>query len=167
MDTIEQEQLRQSMHEALLLPVGDRKRRQIEAKIAKAGHPIVKEWLTLLRENDLLRLELMRISLPVELENSLLSIPFTYTHSRRPGAFWFLTSAIAILIAITISSFLWMWNNSSQYDNLHTLALLAMNDHVEEVHLEIETHDIRKLEQTLKKQLPFDVSLPNLGTELG
>ncbi len=152
------------MQEMVLLPVDDERRMKFEAEVARAGEAVKQAWLSLVYEEEWLRLELMEASPPPRLNEQILAIPNLSRQDRFSIRHWFLIGAAALILIICGLLF---WRVGDQWtfnQNLHTLALLAMNDHVDEAHLDIKTNQKTELEKALHDQFSFHLALPELGS---
>ncbi len=162
MNAEKRERLYRVMGEAAALPPEDRQRRAVEAEIAAEGSWAEQEWLKLLQEDERLRLELQRVSVPVGMQERLLRIPDGDSRSQTRCFPWWRFAAAAAVIAVIVGAYFLPHGNR---DRLRSVALLAMNEHLNRKDLTVVTQDPSQLAGRLSAALPFRVSLPDLGPE--
>lgn len=157
------------MGEAASLPPDDPQRIEMHAEVAKLGAWAEAEWLALLEEGERWRLELSRVTVPEGLEDRLLRIPAEAPrgalHRLRalPPVAWVGIAAAALL---AIGAWLFLGGSEPRSDPLNTLAILAMNDHLDTHALDVTASDPRDVEAGLRARIPFEIRFPKLGGEL-
>lgn len=167
MHPLDREKLRRLMGEAAALAPDAPQRREVEAEIAQNGPWAEKEWLDLLREDAQMRLELQRVSIRVGMEERLLAIPNDPPRRRSARAWRWMHVAAGVVIVLAASLFGWQAWRGAQYRNcLQTLALLAVNDHLNDQHLVVETSEKSEFERKLAEYVQFEVKMPDLGQDL-
>ncbi len=159
------EQWVRRMQEMILLPIDNDRRSAFEAEIAQADDSVKQEWLTYLHEEERLRLAVLDVPSSPLMKQYLLSIPDESQQTPRVLKQVIFSCAAVLILAVLGLSGWYAWHHSITEQNLQTLALLAMNDHVDEVRLDVKTHDKSFLEQEMRTVLPFDISLPDLGNQ--
>lgn len=167
MKACDQEKLRRDMGEAAVLPPEDPQRRDVEARIAKAGAWAEQEWLAILEEDEHLRLELMRVEAPAGLEERLLGFPDSLSR-RRPPLVRRLWWAVAAAVLLVVGGALLLSRSERRLDpstQVNSLATLALDKHSRDQHVSIETADANLLAEALSAELPFAVAFPQLGPE--
>jgi len=163
MNSQDKAKLRRAMGEAAILPPEDQERRSIEAQIAKAGPWAEKEWLGILEEDEHLRLELMRVDPPAGLEERLLKIPNTIGQPLYPSTFKWWAAAASVFLALVGLLLLYAWKAPRTDSQVVTLAALAIENHMRNQTLTVETNDIDLLQKKLTHQVPFPVIVPEMG----
>ncbi len=156
------EELLRLMEEAVILPPEDPQRQAVETAIAGEEAWAKEEWLDLLREDELLRLELRRVSSPAGLEQRLLSIP---EEVRRPGLFvprWFGVAAAILVFAMGAGLLRHFHKAAGFSEQINNIALFAASDHVNNHLLAMKMGDKTAIVTHLSKQVPFKVKIPNL-----
>ncbi len=158
---------RRALSEASSLPADDPHRLEIQAEVATRGGWVEKEWLALLAEGERWRIELSRVEIPDGLEDRLLAIPDDPRALRTPLArlprWAWAAAAAAVLVALSLWSFLPSKNAEGP---VQTLALLALNDHLDAHPVEVATADPAALAVGLRERVPFDVTLPRMPDDL-
>lgn len=158
---------RRSLEEASCLPPGEPERRAVEAEITARGPLAEREWMLLLDEAERLRLALRRVQVPADLVERLSSIP---REARSPGA-WLRGRGRLVLAAVAVAAALLLafhgWRTSSPArphtpDPLASLALLALNDHLDTHRLEVLASDPEAVAAALAGAIPFPIRLPRL-----
>ncbi|MBI3891649.1 MAG: hypothetical protein HY303_08995, partial [Candidatus Wallbacteria bacterium] len=174
----DRELLRQAMAEASLLPADDPVRRQLEQDVAGSGEWAQREWLDLIREDEALRITLRQVEVPPGLMTRLLLIPaqvpeiqqtqasrwLRWLHDLRAG--WSKRSLAAAFLAVAVvAAVFWRVDYLPHEERrVETLALLAMQDHLNENNLAVRSSEPRKVENELANRLGFPVQLPELGS---
>lgn len=174
----DRELLRQAMAEASLLAADDPVRRQLEQDVARSGEWAQREWLDLIREDEALRITLRQVKVPPGLMTRLLLIPDSVqdrhqTHESR-WRHWFhairatwrgLWLASACLAMAVAAAVIWRPDFPPNEDRrVETLALLAMQDHLNENNLAVRSAEPRRVESELATSLGFPVRLPELDS---
>jgi hypothetical protein len=155
--------LRRLMGEASVLPPDDPLRREVENRITGDDNLAEPEWLALLQEAEMLRLELARISPPEHLTRRLLAIPDEQRHRIIPisRGTWL---AAAIIVFLLVAGQTIRLNHQNLFrGRLETLATLALDDHLNDRLMSDTTNDFAALSENLARQLGFPVRLPELG----
>lgn len=171
------ELLRKAMAEASLLSADDPVRRQLEQDVARSGEWAQREWLDLIREDENLRITLRQVEVAPGLLPRLLLIPdrvpgIKQTHEslwlrwfNAIGATWRhrLLAAACLAFVVAAAAF-WRAGSLPHEDRrVETLALLAMQDHLNENNLAVRSTEPRRVESELANSLGFPVQLPELG----
>ena len=180
-DKDKKQEFRRRIGEASALPSGDPLRREVEEEITHLGTWAEEEWLALLEEAERLRLELNRVEVPYALQERLMAIPGqigkpqnSLRKSSRISLMLKWLGAAAAIIMVFIAA-LWMANfpllNKKDLlirneKDLQNLALLAMNHHLTDHPVTIQTTDSIILAKELSNLMPFSVKIPDLGSEL-
>lgn len=156
------EELLRLMEEAVILPPEDPQRRALETTVAGEEAWAKEEWLDLLREDELLRLELRRVPSPGGLEQRLLSIPEEVHRPRRFVPRW--AGVAAAILAFTMGvGLLRYFHKAAEFsERINNIALFAASDHVNDHSLALERGDKAAIVAHLSKQVPFKVKIPNL-----
>lgn len=159
--------LRRSMSEAAVLSRGDPQRQAIEAEIAREGDGAEQEWLDLLREDEQMRLELQRVPLISGLEERLLAIPDEIQRPRRLAMRWWMSGAVAALLALAVGIGLihHLRRTSAFSERIQRIAFLAMDDHISAHPLVIETSDRSAMKEHLSARVHFPIKMPALPAE--
>ncbi|MCP4549825.1 MAG: hypothetical protein GY835_25500 [bacterium] len=153
--------LRRQMGEASALPPDDPLRREVENRITGDDAWAEPEWLAQLQEAEGLRLELARTAPSERLTQRLLAIP---DENRVrivpvPGRTWLAAAAILIFLFAV-----WQGWRIDRQHRLHgrveTLAMLALDDHLNDRLLTDATVDHVELCDALGEQLGFEVQMP-------
>jgi hypothetical protein len=166
------------MEEAALLPPESPLRQRVEEEVARAGPWAETEWLDLLRFDERMRIALRQMEVSAGLKDRLLAIP----HVAQPArALSWSRAAVAAAGALTLAAAGWMAGRAppsrpeagppaasgrlpAEADRaLHTLALLAMQEHMNESDLVVRTGRADELRDALGAHLPFPVHVPDLG----
>lgn len=156
------------MEEVSMLPPEHPRRRAAEAEISRRGPWAEEEWLRILREEEELRLQLQRVSIPAGLEERLLAIPEEVALPRRVLSGRRLLAAVAGVVAVVLiaGAFFYGWCQQGHSEQVKALAWLAMNDHLKASPVTVETSERGELERALADRIPFPVVLPELGPKL-
>ena len=165
MKSSDQHTLRQLMAEASALPPDEPQRQELERRIGNEGAWAQQEWSLLLRENACLRTALQEVDVPQDLERRLLAVRETAVRRRTfVGRWrWPIATVAAALFMIGVVELMQSRTDSSR---LQTVVLLAIDNHLNDQHVSVQTADPRQLEQALEGQVPFDVLIPDLGSDL-
>ena len=163
--TFDRDAFYQIMLEMVLLSTDDPRRREFETVVAHTDEWTQQEWMKLLAEDERLRLELLRVSPPPGFEARLLAIP---DEMGKPGVPYYraryVASVVGLILLLSAGAwYVWRWIGTTE--KYQTLALLAMSDHIDEIHLAIKTNDVHELEKELSGQFPFPLHLPPLGSQ--
>ena len=162
------ESWRRAMGEAVALPPDDPMRVEMQGEVARLGAWAEKEWLALLEEGERWRIELRRLDVPEGLEERLLRIPEERLRGRLPVLSlraWALVAAAVVLVGLGV----WLAiprEVAPPPDPLQTLAMLAMNDHLDTHTLDVKAEDAATLREGLKHKIPFEIRVPDLGGAL-
>ena len=158
------EAIRRSMGEAVVLSPDDPRRQEVETLLNDTDLWAHHEWKLLVQETTRLREHVPRTNLvkdvPEGLERRLLTLPAIAT-ARSPSYSrlgWLLAGAAAVLI---LGGFI-VTDSGREKSRLQTLAVLAINNHVNHVDDEDSFQSTRKedLERHLSAELDFDVLIP-------
>ncbi len=101
MTTLELQDIRQRMPEAVLLPPEHPLRQAVVEQVAATDGPLEREWLELVQEDERMRVELARVKPPSpDLHRRLMDIPAqTQPVPRsRTGRWWLVVVVAAVLI---------------------------------------------------------------------
>lgn len=159
------------MGEAASLPPDDPKRQEMQAEVSRLGPWAEAEWLALLEEGERWRLELSRVDVPEGLEERLLRIP-SEAHAHpfagivRSGRMAWIGLAAAVLLAVGAWSLFGKDGPEPRPLPLDSLALLAMNDHLDSHTLDVASADPKAVESGLHDRIPFPIRWPDLGSEI-
>ena len=163
MNSAERERFSRSMGEVAALSPEESLRREIERDVKRHGSWAQEEWRALLREGECLREQLRAVSVPDDLQQRLLEIPDAGLPKRwSPRRRWPMAAGLAAAVALSVTGFL-VVRNAIQSSRLQTLALLAINNHLNDPHVSVETRDAIELGRALSEELPFEVVVPALG----
>jgi len=161
---LDHEALRRMMGEAAALPPDDEFRRQVEASVAAAGNWAEEEWLALLRFDEEMRLSLLQLPVPPQLEPELRTIAETGPH-RRPWFSWPAPARVAgivlLVILVSAGAFLLQGRRATR-GAIQELATLTMNEHSKPSPLGVETSNRGELERLLAGTVSFPVIVPEL-----
>lgn len=148
------------MGEAAALSPDEPLRRDVEAEIARSASWAREEWQALLREDECLRAQLRVVAVPDHLEPRLLALLDAAAQRGRwtPLTRWLTVAAAALLVVGLLVT-----PDLVHSSRLRTVALLAINNHVNDHHVSVETQDAGELGRILSRELPFDVVVPELG----
>lgn len=156
------------MGEAAALPSEDPVRQELEAEISRQGLWAEKEWLDLLSQDEHCRLALRKVPVPPDLEAKLLAIPEQgrvkrITAVRKVKLMATIgTCALALLLAaFFLSRSAWRQDSS-----LQTMALMAINEHLNDRHVDIKPKEGVLFESQFSGHTSFRVRIPDLGPEL-
>ena len=159
-------QLRKAMGEAASLPPEDIIRRNVEASISSAGQWAEKEWLEILSQDEHFRIALRKFEVPSGLKQKLLAIPdqkFPKPKVSRQLSLKYLAYAVAAaLIAATVAVIIF----SQKEPDLNQIAMLAINDHINNRNLKIVTNDPEDFKNKITGLVPFEVNTPDFGGNL-
>lgn len=156
------------MGEVASLPREDPKRRAVEAEIALEGGWAEREWLGILREDEILRLELQRVPLPAGLEGRILALPEEMHAHNRPIRKFRVKAAAAVMILflgglIGLNLLRQVKHRQDVAGYVTSLAHLALGNHLHDRHVSIEEGEPRILERKLAGVIPFRVVIPDMG----
>ena len=99
----DRDQFRQLMGEAAAQSAGESERRDVECRLPEDGTWAEQEWQELLRENECLRRELPRVSVPDGLEDMLLAVAGSASPpAASVGKRWVLAAAVAALVVVGV-----------------------------------------------------------------
>jgi hypothetical protein len=169
MDDKEKEILRRAMSGMAALSPDDPLRLELEGKVAAAGEWARIEWLRLLGAEGALRDRLRRVEVPPGLEERLLASARTAgrTHSALRLSRGWLAAAAVLLLALSSAFLLPRLRTSLESGKeLKTLALLAVNNHINSQEVSVVTLDPLFLERELGGAVPFRIVLPSVRTGL-
>ncbi|MCC7140033.1 MAG: hypothetical protein IT460_16555 [Planctomycetes bacterium] len=154
------------MGEAASLPPDHPQRVEMQAEVSRLGAWAEAEWLALLEEGERWRLELVRVEVPEGLEDRLLSIPAEVrvpTFSRLLGLRRGIWAAVAAALLVAVGAWLALGQGGSEPSTrpLDTLAMLAMNDHLDTHSLDVTSGDPKEVEAGLYERIPFEIRWPD------
>ncbi len=154
--------LEERMEQAVVLPVDDSVRREVEEAVRAAGPSAQATWQDLLAEEAVLRAELGHLQVPVGLEARLATLPEVAARRRRSwlGGPFRIAAAAAVLLAVGFAYSLW-----SPAGDLRHVAELAAANFMLDAHVTERVDDPTALGGILSERLPFDVELPDLGPQ--
>ena len=113
-----------------------------------------------------MRLDLRRPQTPNGLVDRLLSIPEEMPRPRRSIARrWYYSAAAAVLLVCAATGWGLRRGGPRGENQLDTVALLAINNHLNEAVLPIESSDGDRLSTELASGVHFSVMMPDLGPE--
>jgi len=166
MNDTPQEALRRRMAEAAALPAHDEHRLAVAREVLEAGDWAEAEWLELIREDERLRLELLRVPPPTGMIERLRQIP----REAPPVGIHWLRRAGSAAAALLLGIGLWLAvqqraQNPSLDGRFQQLGLLAINHHNHHTPLgpSIRGSDRFRLAAVLDRRLHYDIDLPDLG----
>lgn len=171
------EELEQRIADAALLPPGDREREKVEAEVASAGPWAEELWLQILSDDEHLRIALRQVVPPPGLVSRLRSIPdhepsprLARVHSwlaalrnRMPLRY---VAASLVFLVLGVMGWHRAASSAEQERRLQTLALLAMQDHMNESDMVVRASDRSLVARELSQLVAFAVRLPELGRGL-
>ncbi len=157
------------MLEVSMLPPGDPSRIELEAEITAGQGWARDEWLRLLEENELIRLELIAVEVPAGLAESLLLI-------RSSGEQrWFakmiaspiLRVAATVVLLLGFGSGVFYVREQAANDRKITeLAKLALDHYVNDIDVSVITLDPNYMARYLEGSVPFAVKMPVVESDL-
>ena len=160
------DEMRGMMGEASVLPAGDPMRREVEERIAGDDGWAEQEWLKLLEEAEILRLVLPRVDVSERLEERLQDIAEGSKILRLPfGKRTWLAAAAIVLILFTVGQGMRMSRKMALEPKLMGVAMLALDDHVNDRLLMVATAEPADLAASLAGEAGFSVVLPELGDD--
>ena len=169
---IDRDEFRHAMGEAAAQSSDDPQRLDIERCVMEEESWAEPEWQELLLENECLRRELVQVNVPVDLEDTLLAVtrdavPRRDALSQRSvfGKRWTLAAAAVVVVVLGVG----LLRQFTVDTRLRTVSLLAINNHLNHLDdhgVHRRTTNRRELEQALTEDLPFAVTVPDLGSEL-
>ena len=168
------------MADAAMLPPGDAQRARVEAEIARAGAWAEQRWLEVLGSDEHLRIALRQVGPPPGLVQRLRAIPDQSPASpvsvrarlesrlRTLGKRASLRHVAAFLVFLVLGASIWqrMTSVAEHERRLHTVALLAMQDHMNESDMVVRASDRALVARELSRLVDFAVRLPELGRGL-
>lgn len=160
----DRERLRKAMGEAASLPPEDPLRQEIEQVISQEGEWAEKEWLEVLKQDEHFRIALKRVDVPANLETLLLEIP-KVEGSRKTSSTILLVSTVAVVVLFIAALALFFSPKNGTSQVLQMLATLAINDHINNRHLKVETSNPVEFKEKLNGKVPFDVLVPQIGSD--
>ena len=142
MNSAERERFSRSMGKVAALSPEESLRREIECDVKRHGSWAQEEWRALLREGEFLREQLQAVSVPDDLQQRLLEIPDAGLPKRWiPRRRWLTAAGLAAAVALSVTGFL-VVRNAIQSSRLQILALLAINNHLNDPHVSVETRGL-------------------------
>ena len=162
----ERERLRKAMGEGASLPPEDPLRQELEAVISRTGQWAEKEWLEVLTQDEHVRIALRKVEVPGDLEQKLLAIPEQKISPRKQFrilSLKFIASAVAVILIVVIAVILFFPPKEQDFDQL---AILAINDHINNRNLKVVTSDTAEFKNQLTGKVPFEVNLPEFSNML-
>ena len=155
------EQLKREMEEVIALPEGDTKRQQVLDRIAQAGAEAEAYWLSLVNEDEQIRLALKRVDTPQGLADRLNTIP---DHADTPAPKTFKLQRYASLAAmIIIGVLIFIVSQPQTVQATESLAMMAITHHNNQTDkLDITSDDPRQVEKTLARGVHFPVGMPKM-----
>ncbi|MBI4243162.1 MAG: hypothetical protein HY606_03640 [Planctomycetes bacterium] len=161
----DKDKLRTAMKEVITLPSDDPLRLEVESQISQAGEWAEKEWLDLLIIDEKMKLALQKVEVPADIREKLLLIPEEsprrFTLHLRPGFLAGMSAIVLLIVAI-----IFFYNKHVKSNQVQSLIVLAINDHINNRNIEIFSGDIDGLKSELKNQVDFDVILPKFQPDL-
>ncbi len=161
--------LRLRMLEVSLLPPGDTMRSELEAELAAGESWARDEWLSLLEENERIRLELIKVELPAALSDTLLRIPSS-TGERRLGkiiASPLLRVAATVVLLLGLGGgMFYVREQSAASKKIARVAELALARYVNDQDISVITLDPDYMARHLDGSVPFPVKMPPVQSGL-
>ncbi|MHC4884933.1 MAG: hypothetical protein ACYTGH_07605 [Planctomycetota bacterium] len=166
MSTSDRSELRAAMNEASLLGPDSSLRHQVESDIQQAGTWAEEEWMDLLKEDELLRLELRRLDAPEGLRARLRRIPKDLPQSRILRFIRPLSIAATVLLLIGTGLFLTP-QEEGRIDELalQNIVAMASDDHLNDRRVALNTNDAAELVRALQTEVGFEVGMPTAQPE--
>lgn len=163
----DKEKLVAAMGEVASLPPEDPLRQQIEADIAHEGEWAEKEWMELLTQDEHFRIALRRVDAPHNLEKLLLTIPERKAYLEKKALLkrWQLVTAAVFVFGLIIAFVAYSIFKQDDESKLQSIVTLAINDHINDRHLEVATSNANEFIQKLSKHIPFEIVMPDIGKE--
>jgi hypothetical protein len=181
------------MNEIAALSPNDPRRVALESGLAQGSDAVAQQWSELQAENDTLRKNLPIVDVPGDLQSRLLAISIdekpvgnaapenfdtgnsntgNTTQRNVPAkSKWLRWSGLVAAAVLLVAAGALFWSQNQSSARMRTVALLAINNHLN--HLHLENHGVedqssgrRDLERTLTSLVKFDVTVPELGDEL-
>ena len=164
------DQFKQKLEETAALPPDDSQRQDFERRLANESESAQQHWQDLLLENESFRDNLAKIPVPDDLQQRLLSIPEPVSEIPKrvfkPIHYgWALAAAAAMLMMLTAG----LTRHYTSNSRMRTVALLAINNHLNHLQdhgVDAQSIDKAELEQSLTKQVGFQVTVPDLENGL-
>ncbi|MBF0196965.1 MAG: hypothetical protein HQL32_04615 [Planctomycetes bacterium] len=159
---------RREMMEAAFLPASDPKRQRIEDLIAKEQTWAEREWLTLVQEDEKLKLALRKVSTPPGLKEKLEDI--SEMTIQKPKPFWqrrsWLTVAALFVLTLLISVFSVFNQKHTHSSGFKTIAMMAMDDHLNDNKVVFASDNPESFIHDVSSRVPFAVALPRMSQGL-
>jgi len=181
------------VNEIAALSPNDPRRVALESGLAQGSDAVAQQWSELQAENDTLRKNLPIVDVPGDLQSRLLAISIdekpvgnaapenfdtgnsntgNTTQRNVPAkSKWLRWSGLVAAAVLLVAAGALFWSQNQSSARMRTVALLAINNHLN--HLHLENHGVedqssgrRDLERTLTSLVKFDVTVPELGDEL-
>ncbi|MBI4864871.1 MAG: hypothetical protein HY815_32125 [Candidatus Riflebacteria bacterium] len=169
------EELERAMADAALTPPGDPQRERVEAEVALAGPWAEQLWLEILASDEHLRVALRQVRPPPGLLERLRAVPDSAPPSARPPMASLLSrpragtrivAGVLVLVLIGVMAWHRVASRAEDERRLHTVALLAMQDHMHEADMVVRAADPARLSLELSRLVEFTVRLPEMGRGL-
>jgi hypothetical protein len=161
--------LRLRMLEASLLPPTDPGRSELEAEIAAGESWARDEWLSLLEENERLRLELISVQIPEGLADSLMQTT-TLSSGVKFGKIVhspLLRVAATVVLLLGFGSGLFYFREQAATEKrIAEVAVLALDHYVHGSDVSVITLDPDYMARYLESSVPFPVRMPAVESDL-